>query len=150
MGAPKGKARPDMIGNQYAAGCTTNGLPKVYTHEWITNEAKLFFKWMEKPDSMYFTTFATERGYCIQRLTEFANENKDFAEALTYARSWQLNKLVNLGLKNEINSGLTKFVLQNNHGWAERSTVMHKGRTTAEELLDSTQGDNDNNRSAND
>ena len=136
MAAPKA--------NQHAKGCTTSGAPTIYTYEWITEEAKLFRKWMEKPDSMYFTSFATERGYCIQRLTEFADVNIEFSEALTYARSWQLNRLVNLGLRNEINSGLTKFVLQNNHGWADRSTVTHKGKTLGDEMLDEAKGDDDN------
>ena len=134
MAAPKS--------NQYAKGCTTSGAPMIYTDDWIKEEAQLFRKWMEKPDSMYFTSFATERGYCIQRLTEFADVNKEFSEALTYARSWQLNRLVNLGLRNEINSGLTKFVLQNNHGWADRSTVTHKGKSLASELLEETHDDN--------
>jgi hypothetical protein len=142
MGAPKGRARPDMEGNKYAKGCTTNGVPKIYTDDWITEEAKLFREWMQKPDSLYFMSFAVERGYDRQRFNEFAECNKDFADAYSYAKIWQEQKLVKCGLMNQTNSSLTKFVLQNCHGWAERSTVTHKGKTLASELLDETHDDN--------
>lgn len=110
-------------GNQNAKGCTTSGAPQIYTDEYIKNEAKLFREWMQKPDSLYFGTFAVERGYCYQRLTEFANKSVEFSDTLEYAKHWQQCRLVNCGLKNETNSGLTKFVLQNCHGWAERQQI---------------------------
>ena len=134
MAAPKG--------NTYGKGNHNSGLTKVYTDEWITEEAARFMDWLKKPDSFYFTSFAIEQGYHVQRLTEFAESNKAFAEALKYARGWQEQKLVKCGLMNQTNSSLTKFVLQNCHGWAERSTVTHKGKTLASELLDETHDDN--------
>lgn len=110
------------LGNQNAKGCTTSGSPKIYTDEWISNEAKLFMEWMTRPDSLYFTTFAVERGYTHQRLTEFAEVNIEFSDALKYAKHWQLSRLVNCGLKNETNSSITKFVLINNHNWVNDKT----------------------------
>jgi hypothetical protein len=110
------------IGNSNAVG-NCGGAPEVYSQEWIANEAEVFRKWMQKPDSLYFGSFAIERGYCRQRLSEFANKSIEFSEALEYAKSWQECRLVNLGLRNEINSSLTKFVLQNCHEWTEKQQM---------------------------
>lgn len=113
-GAPKG--------NKYAVG-NKGGAPEIYSDEWIQNEAQLFREWLEKPDSLFFTTFATDRGYCIQRLTEFADRSKVFSEVLKFAKDVQQNRLVNGGLKNETNSSITKFVLANHHNYTEKSQV---------------------------
>jgi len=111
-----------LPGNKCSQG-QGGGAPPIYTVEYIRNEARLFREWMERKDSLYFTSFAVERGYDRQRLTEFAEKYTEFSDALTYARTWQESKLVNCGLKNETNSSLTKFVLQNCHGWADRQQV---------------------------
>ena len=113
-GAPKG--------NQNAVG--NRGQPiQLYTQEWIEEEAKIFRDWLQKPDSLFFTTFATDRGYCIQRLTEFANKSVVFSEVLKYAKDIQHNRLINCGRRNETNAGLTKFVLANHHGYTEKQQI---------------------------
>lgn len=113
-GAPKGNK--NALGN-------SGQQPQIYTDEWINNEAKLFREWLNKPDSLFFTTFATDRGYCIQRLTEFANRSLEFAEVLKFAKDWQANRLVNGGLKNETNASITKFVLANHHNYTEKQQI---------------------------
>lgn len=123
MPAPKKNKGGAPPGNQNAKGCTTSGQPQLYTDEWIGNEAKAFREWLQRPDALFFTTFATDRGYCIQRLTEFADRSVEFSEVLKYAKDIQHNRLVNCGLKNETNSGITKFVLANHHGYTERQQL---------------------------
>lgn len=120
---PKKRSGGAPKGNKNALGCTTSGQPQIYTDEWIQNEAKLFREWLQKPDSLYFSSFAIERGYCLQRLTEFADRSIEFSETLRFAKDWQQCRLINCGLKNETNPGITKFVLINNHGWADKSQV---------------------------
>ncbi len=118
--APRKGGQP---GNQNAKGCTTSGQPQMYTDEWIRNEAKTFREWLQLPDSFFFTKFATDRGYCIQRLTEFADRSIEFSEVLKYAKDTQHNRLVTSSLKNEINSQITKFVLANHHGYSDRQQL---------------------------
>lgn len=114
MGAPKG--------NQFAKG-HGYGRPKEYTDAFIENEAKAFREWMQKPENIYFKSFAIERGYLPSFLTEFAKTNKVFDECLSYAHAWQEQKLANYGLFSKTNPSITKFVLQNCHGWTEKSQI---------------------------
>lgn len=114
-GAPKG--------NQNALGSTTSGAPLKYTDEWIENEAKLLIEWFDVPRNIWLKGFALTRGYDPVRFDEFANKSFVFSEALKKAKELQQFKLVDKALFNETNGGFTKFVLQNNHGWAERQQL---------------------------
>jgi len=97
------------------------GRPKKYTDEFINNEAIEFCRWFLTTDALYFKEFAFERGYSPQRLSEFANSNKNFSEALNIAHEWQEIKLFKGGLTGEFNSGFCKFAMSNICGWADKS-----------------------------
>ena len=114
---------PAPKGNRFASVPENKGRPREYTDEFITNEAKAFYEWMEKPENIYFKSFAIERGYSPKYLIEFAKVNKEFSVCLAYAHDWQEQKLANYGLFNKTNSSITKFVLQNCHSWAEKSQI---------------------------
>ena len=114
MPAPKGNK--NAIGNK-------GGAPEKYTDELISLEAKAFLDWMKLPESIFFKSFAIERGYHPNRLQEFANKSVEFSGVLEIAKAWQESKLINYGLFNKINCGMTKFVLANHHGYSERSQV---------------------------
>jgi hypothetical protein len=114
MTAPKG--------NKFATG-HGKGAPEKYTSSWIEQEAEAFLKWMELPESIFFKSFAISRGYHPNRLQEFASSNKVFSGVLEIAKAWQESKLVNYGLFNKTNCGMTKFVLANHHGYAEKNQV---------------------------
>jgi hypothetical protein len=102
------------LGNQ-------GGAPLTYTEVWLQEEARLFYDWMKEEDSLYFKSFAIHRGYSPQRLSEFAEKSPEFSEALEFAKAWQEQKLINLGLWNKLNSSMTKFVLSNCHSWREQT-----------------------------
>ncbi len=104
-------------GNKLSLG-NCGGVPLEYDSEWLKNEARLFSEWMNRPHSVYFKSFCIERGYSPQRLSEFAQKSPEFAEVYKIAKEWQESKLVNLGLWNEINPTMTKFVLLNQHEWS--------------------------------
>lgn len=126
-------------GNKISVG-NSGQPPQIYTPEWLSNEAKLFKEWMEKPDSYYFNSFAIERGYSPQRFPEFAEKSPEFAETLKIAKQWQQSKLVTSGLKNETNASITKFVLQNCHGWAERQQISGDANNPIAFLLETSDG----------
>ena len=106
---------PAPKGHKPYKGCETGGRPKEYTKEFIEKEADAFLAWLKKPDALYIKRFALERGYHPQRLSEFAQENKKFAEVLNMAQAQQETKLVEGALTNTFNAGFTKFVLINKH-----------------------------------
>lgn len=111
---------PAPFGNKRAVG-NDGGRPAMYTDEWIKEEAERFREWMQRPESVFFKSFAIERGYHPVRLHEFADRSPEFSLALQIAKAWQEQKLVNFGLFNKTNSTITKFVLTNCHSWKEQS-----------------------------
>jgi hypothetical protein len=132
-----------MLGNQYSKGNPGPPrdkltIPEIYTLERLEQEAELLIKWFEVPRNIWLKNFALQQGYEPQRLDEFANKSADFALALKKAHELQQGKLVEKGLFNEINANLTKFVLQNCHGWKERTEVSGDAANPISFLLDST------------
>jgi hypothetical protein len=100
-----------------------NVTPYIYTEEWLAKEATLLLEWVSFPENFYFKRFALERGYTSQRFPEFAKRSEVFKEALALAKEWQEVKLVEGCIHQDFNSTMTKFVLQNCHGWQEKTQV---------------------------
>ncbi len=122
MATPKKNKGQFQPGNKASVG-NEGGRPELYTSEWLSEEAKLLIEWFKQPRNIWLKGFALQRGYDPVRFDEFAEKSPEFSEALKKAKQWQEFKLVDFGLFNEINSGLTKFVLVNNHNWYERQQV---------------------------
>jgi hypothetical protein len=97
-----------------------NGRGKPYTIKFIKEEAVEFLKWMKLEESIFFKTFAIERGYHPQRMSEFGKRDQDFAEVLDFAHAWQEQKVVTMALRRKLDSPMSKFVLANCHDWKER------------------------------
>lgn len=116
------KPPPPPIGNKRALG-NHGGAPATYTLDWLKKEAERFREWMARENSIYFKSFAIERGYSPQRLAEFAEKSPEFAAVLKLAKEWQEQKLINYALFNKTNCGMTKFVLANHHGYVEKTQV---------------------------
>lgn len=131
MAAPKG--------NQYAKG-HGKGCPEKYSKDWIEQEAQHLKEWMQREDSIFIKSFAIERGYSPQRLTEFAEKNKVFSEVFKLTKHWQESKLINCGLFNKTNSGMTKFVLANHHGYTEKQQVSGDAANPLSFLLNKVDG----------
>lgn len=121
MPAPKGH-RPYL-------GSEKGGKPTLHTDSFIAKEADALVEWIKNPTNLYYKKFALERGYHPQRLSEFAKKNEKFAEALGQAKCWQELRLIEGGLSNSYNASITKFVLANCHGWADRQQQTVSGDT---------------------
>lgn len=130
---------PPPKGNKRALG-NKGRSPDKYTTEWIEQEALIFREWMNKEDSVFFKTFCIERGYHPNRLQEFAEKSPVFAGVLEIAKVWQESKLVNYGLFNKTNAGMTKFVLANHHGYCEKTQVAGDTANPLKFLLDQADG----------
>ena len=113
---------PAPVGNKYAIGHEKSG-PDKYTDDWLEAEALAFEEWMQRPDSVFFKSFAIERGYSPQRLAEFADKSKVFSEVYEKAKAWQECRLAVGGLTKKFEPSLTKFLLANQHGYREKSEV---------------------------
>lgn len=103
------------------------GRPVKYDAKFIEAEADAFEKWMSSPDSIYFKRFAINRGYHPNRLAEFAEQNERFSGVYAQAKAWQEVRLAEGGLRNEFNSGFTKFVMGNVCGWVDKQETKVSG-----------------------
>lgn len=116
------------------------GRPVTYTDEWLAKEATLLLEWLKEPKNFYFKRFALERGYTSQRFPEFSKRSDLFKEALELAKEWQEVKLVEGCLRQEFNSTITKFVLQNCHGWQDKTTITGVESKRMYSILDEIDG----------
>lgn len=103
-------------GNTLAVG---EGRPRKYTDEFIENEMKEFYKWMDLEDSIWFENFAIKRKYNPNRLNEMAKEHEGFSVAYKIAKKWQQGRLIQYGLFGKTKEGLTKFILSAVHNMKE-------------------------------
>lgn len=110
---------PAPKGHQFSVG-NKDGKPRKYTRVMIEKEAEEFLHWLNMPDSIFFKSFAIQRGYHPNRLAEFAKMNEKFSGAYELAKAWQEVKLVEGGLTNQFNANFTKFALSNISGWSDR------------------------------
>ncbi|MBS0655026.1 MAG: hypothetical protein JSR46_04555 [Verrucomicrobia bacterium] len=120
--APKKSKIGPPAGNKNAVG-NNGGRPEIYSDQWLKEEAVALLEWFTAPRNIWLKGFALQRGYDPTRLDEFAIKSVEFSSALKKAKAMQEYKLVDMGLFKEIDSGLVKFTLTNNHGWTEKQQV---------------------------
>ncbi len=95
--------------------------PSKYTQEFIEAEADALIAWYEvSADNIFKKDFAISRKYCAQRLTEFANVNEKFSDALNRAGDIEEMRLVNGALKGKYNAYFAGLTLKNVAGWRDK------------------------------
>ncbi len=73
MPAPKGHPNYDVEGKA--------GRPKIYTDEWIENEAPNFEEWVDLKDSMFLEAYCLSRKIPERQFYEFVKKNERFRNA---------------------------------------------------------------------
>lgn len=122
MAAPKGnKNAVGNKGNRYGTG-----VPKIYTKEFIENEAIEFVKWAQTFPSgkpLFFKRFALDRGYSPQRFSEWEKESKLFSEALNVVRQYQEANWLENAMIGNFNANFTKFCIAHHHKYEDKISV---------------------------
>jgi len=103
------------------------GRPVIYDKEFIETERLALIEWTKKPNSIYFKSFALERGYSPKRLYEWAKINKDFSDTLDYVREWQESRIAIGACVGELNASFSKFFMSNICNWTEKSETKLSG-----------------------
>jgi hypothetical protein len=103
------------------------GRPKKYTEEFINKQADDLLEWMKIEGNIYFEKFLLDQSISPQRMTEWASVNKRFSEAYRIALLYQEYKLKDGATKKNYSEGFTKFMLINNHGYAEKTEAKISG-----------------------
>jgi len=99
--------------------------PSKYTPEFINKEAKKLLEWVEAQDQnpFFLSSFAYDRGYCHQRLTEFAQKNENFSDSLKRAKTKQEANLSMMLVKRGGNTAGIIFALKNVAGWRDKQEI---------------------------
>lgn len=119
MAAPKGhKPYP---------GCETGGRPRKYSTEDIERFADELIAWIKVESHFWIKDFALERMIDPKYLSEWAKENEKFREAWSLAKAYQESRIFKGAMIENFNTGMSKFALVNNHGWADKTEAKISG-----------------------
>jgi hypothetical protein len=103
---PKHTPKPKPIQRRPKAG-----QPEIYTIEWIENEADILREWVANDGGLYIGSFARQRGYARQYLSEFCHKSKKFSDAMEAAKLWQEEKFLEKGLTKEWDSAQVRYTM---------------------------------------
>jgi len=108
MGAPKGHAPYNKNGE--------GGRPKIYTEEFINNEADELDEWIKIKDNLFIEDFASERGYSEDRISEFVKVNDRFSRSISKFKQKQKTALLKGSLKKQYHFPAASLILGHYHG----------------------------------
>ena len=97
-----------------------------HNEKFLENEAKALIEYSDiENDIPFLKHFCVIRGYGYQRIVEFCERSKVFAEAVERMKSIQEVKLVKGALKRKIDPFFTAFCLKNLHKdtWKDRHEI---------------------------
>jgi hypothetical protein len=77
-------------------------------------------EWFKEKDNIFLKNFSVMKGFPATSISKYARKNKYFKEKLSLAKDIQEGKLVQRGLKKEVNSNFAIFMLKNTAGWRDR------------------------------
>lgn len=117
---PRGKPRD---GSKNPGG---TGRPVEWTVERIEALAEKLVTWSRFHTSCYLESFCSANETYPQRLSEFAAENKRFAEALKRAKASCAAHLAEATAGGEMPPAFGIFALKQ-HGWTDRREIEHSG-----------------------
>ena len=115
--------------------------PSKYTLKFIEKERVALDRWAgEKKATLnvnfWLGDFAVERGYCRQRLSEFAESNEKFSDTLKKAKQIQENKIVKGALLNKFNPAMAIFALKNVAGWRDKKEMEVEASKDLKKILE--------------
>lgn len=119
MPAPKGHPNYDTEG--------LAGRPKTYDKEFVENKADELLKWAEEPNNIFPEKFIISCKINPKRMYEWIEWNERFREAYQIISKKQEFRLKEGALFKEMESGMAKFLLINNHGYAEKTETKVSG-----------------------
>lgn len=117
MPAPKGHPPYNINGE--------GGRPKIYTKEFVDNEAEALNEWMRnstKEDSrLFIEDFCWTRNYHDTRIPEFVKISERFSHVYSMFKMRQKSALFKGGLSKKVAFPMCALILSNNHGIIPKS-----------------------------
>lgn len=93
------------------------GRPRIYTKEFVDNEASILEEWLNEKgiDNVFAEDFCLERGYHTGRIDEFIKISDRFALAYKFLKMKQKMELIKGGLKRKYAHPMCALTLSANH-----------------------------------
>lgn len=104
------------------------GRPKKYTDKYLRRLAVNLVKYAQKSPIPLKQDFARLNKFSAQRMSEFANNNELFSEALKRFEDIQQYKIIIAGMAGKINTTMAIFTLKNVAGWRDVSERVNSGK----------------------
>lgn len=127
MPAPKGHPPYNKNGE--------GGRQKIYTKEFVDNEADLLEEWMKDKNNLFIGDFTFERGYTIRELTDFKKISERFARTYEKFGDRQQTELFKGGLKRKYAHPMCALILSHSYGVhlkTEQKVTANVGKTVAD------------------
>jgi len=112
------------------AGLNTTPKKRKYTPQFIADLTQSLLEWIKDDRQWWLGQFALANNCDRRKLSQFAQENEEFAEAYYMAKQWQENILVEKGINGEANPTMCIFALKNVSGWRDQNTVIDQSKHT--------------------
>lgn len=115
IGRPKGAK--DKKKRKYGSGTV-----RIYNDAFIQSMASKLVPWFnakKKKKRYWLRDFAIEHGFPSNRMAEWAEKSKYFAQEYALAKDIQESRLVHGGIEDKMNARMVKLALQNVAGWRD-------------------------------
>lgn len=116
-------------GNKWSFKYTDNTKNIKYDKEYAYNFFKEMLEWfLESEDNLFVGKFVIEeRGLYIDIVDHFLTKHPELRPMYVNIKEIQKMRISGGGLKNIYNAGMSKFLLQANHGMSEKSIIETNG-----------------------
>ena len=118
---------PAPMGHAPYPGCEKGGRPKEYTTEFIEKAADDLLEYFKDPSSVFMEKFLLSKGVTRVRYNEWKETNHKFRYAYDIAKELQEQRLKEGSLFKNYDTSMGKFLLINNHGYAEKTETKVSG-----------------------
>ncbi len=124
-------------------GCETGGAPKIYTEQFINNEADKLLEWLEDKQNIFIEDFCYERGYHDSRVPEFAKVNDKFSYAHSILKMRQRSALFKGGLNRKLAHPMCALILSHFHNIHSKTetTVTNNNQDSLKSILEDIDGE---------
>ena len=97
-------------------------ITQIYTEEFVTSESKELLNKLYADESIIFLgQLIDDKPYAMQRISEWHKMGGIISETIEKMKDILQTRAVVGGLKNKLNSSITKFHLINNFDWKEKN-----------------------------
>lgn len=118
---------PAPKGHEPYPGCETGGRPKKYTTEYIEQLADELIIWIKSDSNYWIKDFCLEKNIDPRLMNDWSKENEKFSDAYSLAKGYQESRIFKGSMQKTFDSGMSKFALVNNHGWADKTETKLSG-----------------------